>query len=99
MPKRKKLPKRARHLFDMLECQIEACCIGPPISAQAIANSIVMILAGSLSLDPELHEEFARANYVAPREAILKIKGIPSKLGYFDKLVDGGDRSDKKRVK
>lgn len=67
MKQPKKLTKQAKNLLATLECHLEACTT---LSPKVTANSIVMLLAGSLSLSDELHDAFAKAGYVTDRSTV-----------------------------
>lgn len=76
LPNRKKLPKRAQALWSILECQI-GCSAGydkltgyRKLPLKTVVNGIIAVLAGSKSLDPTLHDQFAQSGYVASREQI-----------------------------
>jgi len=77
MPKKgrslKPLPKRARELLEVLECQIE-CTAGyrdtTKLPSKTVARGVLSVLAGSLSLEPALHAQFAKAGYIASRTQI-----------------------------
>lgn len=76
LPNRKKLPKRAAELWDALECTISTGAgynkylDNRKLPLKTVVNSIIMVLAGSGSLEPELHDQFAKAGYIAPKEQI-----------------------------
>jgi hypothetical protein len=73
MKQPRKLSKKARELLEMLECHLQSCS---DLSPNVVANGIVCLLAGSLSLESELHDSFFNAGYVSDRKQLMQFEKL-----------------------